>query len=248
MNTVLLTATISPPLHVKNLTRTDVGLRLRDYQAALDFYLQRLEDRTIDRLIFCDNSAFDLTTLRERAQVYVERGQAEFLSFQGIDYAPERGRGYGEFKLVDYAMNRSNLMTLHGEATTVWKITGRYIVSNLRRLIATRPTNCDLYVNLRNVPRRWMDLYLLGWNRRAYEGLIRGVCDRIDETGSLLSSEEFFRRYIDATDQTVQVKKRFVVTPQLAGHRGFDNQAYGSMNARRVVRATVNTLAPWLWV
>ena len=126
-NVLLLTATVTPPIGMPLLARTDPVQRLQDYTQALRFYLPLLGS-TFDSIVLAENSASDISSLRRLA---VEKGaqeRVEFLSFFGLDHPPSYGRGYGEFKLVDYAMRHSQF--LNGDAY-VWKCTGRYVVNSV---------------------------------------------------------------------------------------------------------------------
>src|SRR4051812_36686201 len=106
--TLLLTATITPPPGATYLARTDPGARLRDYLWAFDFYVN-LPNKVIGRIVFVENSGGDLSELRRLAEQHPEK-EIEFISFFGLDYPPEYGRGYGEFKLIDHAFDHSELL------------------------------------------------------------------------------------------------------------------------------------------
>lgn len=77
-NIVLLTATIRTPSDVKNLQRTGVAVRLNDYIDALGFYISKLNSGVIDKIVFCDNSGYDLAALYDIAGDLVSHGKVEF--------------------------------------------------------------------------------------------------------------------------------------------------------------------------
>ena len=123
-NTVLLTATITPPINAVQISRVDPSLRMQDYTTSLIFYLDELRKGVISGLIFAENSDSDIQSLQSLVASHPMKDSVEFISFQGLDYPPEYGRGYGEFKLVDHVMHHSKLVKSMDPADKIWKITG----------------------------------------------------------------------------------------------------------------------------
>lgn len=245
---VLLTATVVVPHDVRNLSRRDTALRLEDYLQAFDFYLALLAQGSFGALVLCENSGFDLEPFAERARRAGLHERVELLAHYGLDYPAQHGRGYGEFKLVDHAMGRSALMAAHGPELRVWKVTGRYRVRNLPRLIATQPLQADLYCHCRNLPVPWTDMYLLRWNRRAYDGLIRGVYRRLRQDETPTSAEQHLRALIDGHAGGLHVVRRFRHVPRIEGVRGYDNGLYHAMRTKWLARELAQRVAPWLWI
>jgi hypothetical protein len=247
VNVLLLTATIRPPADAINLARQDVGLRLQDYICALNFYIDQIEKKVIDKIVFCDNSNFDPCQLHALVSQRVQGANVEIISFAGLDYPAANGRGFGEFMLVDYAMEHSKLLA--SAPCTVWKVTGRYKVLNLNKLIRSRPTSAQLYCNSRNYPDRWTDLYVLAWTQVGYEKFIKGVYKRLSEDGAKRSAEHLFRIILDGNKNSKkELVERFKVVPLLDGIRGVDNGSYLSMNLKYRVRAMARIFMPWFWV
>ena len=108
-NTLLMTATIKPLVGIPELQRTDPLERMNDYMRALRFYCN-VPETVIARIVFIENSESDLSPLHEVASSAKATHRVEFLSFNGLDYPPGYGRGYGEFKLVDYAMSHAHFL------------------------------------------------------------------------------------------------------------------------------------------
>src|SRR3984893_14120500 len=122
-NALLLTATIKPPVGIPELQRTDPVERMNDYIRALRFYCN-VSEKVIPRIIFVENSESDLFQLHDAVSSANASHRVEFLSFNGLDYPPSYGRGYGEFKLLDYAMDHSSTLATAVD-TRLWKVTGR---------------------------------------------------------------------------------------------------------------------------
>jgi len=164
-NVLLLTATVTPPSGVPALQRTDPAQRLRDYEDAFAFYLPMV-GTTFESIVFAENSASDISSLRQMvARSGGDTSRVDFLSFYGLDHPAAYGRGYGEFKLVDHAMNSAPLLR---DDAFVWKCTGRYKIANIVDLVRSRPANADIYCHFRDFPCRLCELFLLSFNRHGF--------------------------------------------------------------------------------
>jgi len=254
MNVLLMTATIIPKRGVPNLVRTDPDVRRRDYEEAFRFYASLL-GTSLDFIIFAENSGADLGSLERLAQEIGVGGRVEFLSFDGLAYPPEYDRGYGEFLLVDYAMQNSRILQENdtGSDLLIWKVTGRYRIDNLARMISRRPETFELYCNFRNHSRRVVDMYLMAWTRRGYDLFLKGVYQKLNVTLPNVAPgthpEELLRNILDGNLKLGKVVRRFAVTPRVSGVRGGDNKGYGTDNLWKYrLRNASRQLLPWLWI
>lgn len=245
---LLLTATVRPPAGVRQLARTDPAARLGDYQRALGFYLSLLARGALSGIVFGDNSASDLSTLQAMARACGLSSRTEFLSFDDQAYPPSHGRGFGEFRLVDLLMERSALIGQLSAQAVIWKVTGRYVVRNLVQLMASRPPTADLYCHCRNIPQRWVDLYMLAWTKRSYERVLRGISEHLKEDQTGRSAEVMFRDVVDHNCARAAIVRRFTVPPKVEGFRGFDNRPYEDSKSKYLVRHLSARVMPWLWV
>jgi hypothetical protein len=247
---LLLTATVQPPPGVPALARTDPIQRMRDYVQAVAFYAA-LAGPVFDKIIFAENSGYDLEPLHEAVHACGKSGAFEFLSFFGLDHPPEHGRGYGEMKLVDFAMEKSRSLSTLCDGDVVWKCTGRYMLRNAAVLVKTRPA-VDLYVHCRNYPYRLCELFAFAFNTHAYEAVLRGVYRHLrnDIQPGVHSNEEVsFRTCIDAAPPTVTIQRRFLHTPLIHGIRGWNNSLYSSTKHPKIMlRQIANKIAPSLWI
>jgi hypothetical protein len=239
-----MTATITPH-NARNLARTDPVVRLKDYDDALGFYLG-LIDRPLHGIVFVENSDSDVTTLR---QLVASRGlteRVEFLCNYGVHLYAEKGRAHGEFKLLDYAMTSSIMVMEAGLNHVVWKITGRYMVKNLASIITSAPRGFDAYVDMKDHPRRWMDMRLMAWTSHGYDRIFRGVADDLDSE----THEMHMRDYLPKRAQGARLVPRFSKEPFIDGVRGWDNGNYskGRQLLKCYVRSAGRVLAPWYWI
>ena len=238
-NILLLTATVSPPSGVPQLKRVDPQLRLADYSQALAFYCGLLP-KVIDRIVFIENSMFDLTPLRAVAEGAGVTDRVEFVSFDGLDHPPAYGRGYGEFKLLDHAMDHSRFLADAAPDDHLWKATGRYRVVNLATMIRTAPATFDVYCDARDRPIPWADLRLLAFTKVGYQKYFHGLYHEFREDQIYMAPERYLRPKVAAWDAAdPAVVSRFRREPYVAGVRGLDDQSYrnGKNMLRYLVRA-----------
>jgi hypothetical protein len=248
-NVLLLTATITPQKGIPSLAHRDPDQRRADYASAFRFYLGLLGPR-LDGIVFIENSSSDLANFEALAREAGAADKVELISFHGQDSPPGYGRAYGEFRMLEHAVEHSEILRGGGEDLIVWKMTGRYLTTNLPQLIATQPRAFDLYCNLRNHPLRWADMYLLAWNRVGYEGIIQGLAPRLREDTCVGAPEGEFRRVIDEARRRYNVVPRFRHVPRIDGVRGYDNKNYtqGLGRGKLLARRIALKVAPWLWI
>lgn len=246
-NILLLTATINSRTGVPSLVRLDPDQRRADYAKAFRFYLGLLGQH-LDKIVVVENSAADLTDLERMAREAGAADRVELISFFGQDFPPEYGRAYSEFKTIDRAVELSE--TLRGGDRIIWKVTGRYLVTNLPQILARRPKTFDLYCNLRNYPSHWADMYLLAWNSTGYERVLKGLAPQLREDSGDGSAEVKFWSVIIEARRRCKIVPRYRQIPRIDGVRGYDNKNYMKEAGRWKLAARQIALhvAPWLWI
>jgi hypothetical protein len=247
---LLMTATITPQ-NAPNLSRTDPAERLKDYQQALSYYLEFI-GKPLAGIVFVENSNSDVSTLRELVAARGLTDKVEFVCNYGEQRYSEMGRPYGEFKLLEHAMDAAAMIRDAGAAAVVWKITGRYIVKNLRSVIAKAPAAFDVYIDMKNRPVRWMDMRLMAWTIAGYEKVFRGVADTLGKRIDEMVMRDFLPERVakDVASGEVRLVQRFRNEPLVDGIRGFDNQNFsaGAHLVKFYVRSAGRVVAPWLWI
>ena len=129
---LLMTSTINPRKGEPLLKRMDPVQRLDDYKKAMMHNLTFL-GKGLDKIVYVDNSEADLSELIALCSEH--KNKVELISYYGLDYPIAHGRGYGEFKLLDYAMQNSKLINAAKESDQILKITGRYLMINMDKTI-----------------------------------------------------------------------------------------------------------------
>lgn len=118
---LLLTGCITP----NGMTMTVLSNqeeRKKQYINAIRFYLSN----TNYQIVFSENSGTDISHFFYDA---IESGKMEYLTFQG-NKNKERGKGYGECEIIEYAIKHSRLIQSSKDQRII-KITGRLIVQNI---------------------------------------------------------------------------------------------------------------------
>jgi hypothetical protein len=143
-------------------------------------------------------------------------------------------------------MTASIMVMEAGMNHVVWKITGRYMVKNLASIIASAPRGFDAYVDMKDHPRRWMDMRLMAWTSPGYDRIFRGVADDLDSR----THEIHMRDYLPKRAQGARLVPRFAKEPLIDGVRGWDNGNYskGRELLKCYVRSAGRVLAPWYWM
>jgi hypothetical protein len=124
---LLLTGCINPD----GMTLTSLNNpeeRKEQYKNAIRYYIAK----TSFPIVFVENSGTDISVLFKDA---ILSGRMEYLTFFG-NQNKNRGKGYGECEIIQYALNHSNIIKTTNDKRIV-KITGRLIIKNLNIIIWT---------------------------------------------------------------------------------------------------------------
>jgi hypothetical protein len=226
-NTLLMTATVTPPTGVPELLRTNPDERMEDYLQALEFYC-KVPENIISRIVFIENSSADLSKLREVVVKSPAKDRVEFVSFFGLDHPPSYGRGYGEFKLLDYAMTHSSILAAAEPTTMLWKVTGRYRILNIGRIIGSSPSTVELYCDLRRWPIPWMDLRIFGCTMSGYKRYLEGIYNQLREDTIQTAPEVYLHKVLSELAVSDDIITRFRHEPFVVGIRGKDSKNFAS--------------------
>lgn len=218
-NIVLLTATIQPKTVQHQLALTNASERLLDYTRALEFYSSKIRVGGIDKVIFVDNSGYDLNELSAK----FHNEHIEFISFYDLDYPSHFHRGYGEFRLIDYAHKNSSVLKELNNNDRVWKITGRYVIKNILNFIRFSPRKFDLYIN-DNSKKKWINMEIMAWNPKGFKHVIQDVWKNF--SGSLPPELMLCKIINDLDKNEIKFVKKYFYPPLIYGRRGSDGSSF----------------------
>lgn len=123
---ILLTACVNPS-GMSHTVLQNPETRAEQYKKALDFYI----NGTNAPIVFCENTMYDMSP---EYRQYINSGRLEYLTFDGNNYDKNRGKGYGEALIMGYAIKHSDIIR---NSKYVIKITGRIIISDIKRYISS---------------------------------------------------------------------------------------------------------------
>jgi len=122
---LLLTASVN----IREMVYTalkDANIREQHYLEAISHYYT-LTDIPI---LVVENTGHDFSD--KLPSDIADSDRMEFISYSGNDFPREKGKGYGELELMNYAMQHSKLIR---EDTLIIKVTGRYRVLNIKDFV-----------------------------------------------------------------------------------------------------------------
>jgi len=214
---LLLTATIVPKPNQTSLVMINPEARLAEYTASLYFYAAQLGKGVVDGLIFAENSAYDLTALK----AMFPQPAIEWISCYGLDYEQSFHRGYGEFRLLDFVAENSHLLKSAKATDAVWKVSGRYILKNLRTVVCQAPQSFDLYIE---TDQKWSEMSVMAWSVQGFIQYLRPVWPSF---ASGMAPELILAKEINR----LKSESNLIVTQTqwptyLIGKRGTDGQSY----------------------
>ncbi len=238
--------------------------REKMYVETIRFYLDTLCHDPRQKIVFCDNSGWDLASLREK--VGGTSDAVEWLSLDPNDFDISRGKGYNEMLLMMQAVERSHFIR---EAGAFFKVTGRYPIYNLGYLVkrASRAIYKDgikWYCDIKDHPL--YDWLRLGWNGHDADARLFAVTNDYYRTHlaplteqndeySGISIEHIFFRAVKAADPK-DVIDRFPREPHFGGQTACGNstptwtwnpnQNCPLERAKRFVGNCIRIFLPWL--
>ena len=248
-HTVVLTATVTPAAGMPGTVRSDPAVRLKDYCDAFEFYAS-LPHHIVDKILVLENSGANLDAFRRISDEKKVNKKVEYINISSA-YDATKGKGYGEFLMLDKGLTKSTLCT---SASKLWKITGRLQILNLTNLIETAPPNYEIYCDLRKVPfigeklgsNQWMELRLFSFNLPGYDKFFRNRFD-----ADYVLEKPFFKTLEgEVLNGNMSVIPRFLVQPILNGFSGHSNRDYSGPKdkAKNILRKVCRRLAPRLWL
>ena len=247
-NTALITSTIAPDPGVVDLKRNNARDRLNDYLTAFHFYCECLRENIFTNIVYVDNSAWPLDDFRKIGMELELSHRIEFISYKSTT-DPNNNRLYLELDLIEEAIQKSHFLS-DDPRSIIWKITGRYMIKNIGRIVAAcrARDGIDVYVNCRDLPFRYVDFFLAGFNLASYARIFSNNRHLYQGT---LPGEIILRQYLDNENLSgIKVMRRFPVVPRVVGVRGYDGTSYSSLSGlmKFYIRCTLSAVFPKLWV
>lgn len=252
--TLVLTASVDPKGMPAAATLADPRRREADYIDSLN-YLIRNHPR-LRRIVFIENSGWDLDRLRNAASNNPMGKEVEFISCSLNDFPRHLGKSYGELLMLDHGLSESKLVK---RGRYFAKLTGRNRLLNITRLLERLETPFDFACDLRDhsiyerLGLRWAgrkgESRFFVMTVSYYDQFFRGRYREMSEqTGMYI--EDLIYQCAKGPNPGQVVLRRFPVEPMFRGIAGHWGKDYGGPGERLKcsLRAALRRLTPWLHV
>ena len=251
---LVMTVCVDPSNGNYQLQRSDPHLRIKDYQAALRFWLQ-YPDRRIDKILFIENSGYPLDSFQKI--VHDENPLNKTVEFVALDcnwYPPGSHYGYAELRMLDLGLQASKLR----ETTThMIKVTGRLTFPGLSGLLDRVGTNFDAVADARTwrtpfkrhaVP--FVTTQILLFSHRFYQLHLQDAYREMENSKDWMESL-FYRKLLPfADEESAKVRLRFPCNVDPHGQPAHRTLSYTHPKqlAVNAVRGIVRHVAPHWWL
>jgi len=230
---LLLTGAIDiKEFNIPSTTITDINERLSQYLNSIDFAITHYQ--LITDIVFCENTGFifDYAPLKEKA--LANGKNLEIISFKG-DYTliEKKGKGFGEGEIIKYALNTSKILA---EYSAFFKLTGRLIVKNMDRIVATtKSENSFIYhpKTIYRMPVDHIETFFYKVDKTIYIENLIDAFEEVDESCYRYLEHIFYERLFNFNLLS------FKIAPQISGISGTSGDSYLS-GAKATVLEKIN--------
>jgi len=126
--TVLITSAISPPANMPALRMTGSGIRAITTKAAIFFWVGQGQKN----IVVCDSTGSNVLTPDELSTIRKLGMEIEQIAFKQDDaLVVERGKGFAEGRLIEFAIRNSELLNRSGH---FFKCTGKMFCRNFAQI------------------------------------------------------------------------------------------------------------------
>lgn len=231
---IVITGTIAPDKKVGDLTIRDPRERLHQYIDAIE---KMIEQRPDAKIVFCDNSGYDIHALDGLVKAAEKNGiKLELLGFsEDNSEVIIHGKGYGEGRIMKYVLENSSLIDTDDYLI---KITGRLVVDNLAEIIK-RVKKDMIYFNVPNVHRRdIIDTRLYAMPVRAFKDFFLEEYRKVDDAnGYYLECA-----YRDVIQKNRLKSRNFPIYPRIVGKSGTGGISYEYKEWKCKIRDVLSAL------
>lgn len=204
---LLMTAAISVPSGMNaSAWHHDVSPeeRLKDYVSAIVFYITKSKFKNI---VFVDGSSYDIKNLfflKKLGCLYWKN--IEFLSFQNDEkQTQEKWKGYGENKIIEYAIINSELLR---DNVCFYKVTWRYIIENVNSILEQQYLDSEQVFN-KHLSFLWeksCDTVFFKASKHFFKEFLWWAWEYVNDKNQWSLEKEYFKRLISVKNENTNVK------------------------------------------
>ena len=234
---LLLTATIRPG-NTPFLKRKDPKVREADYLIALEKWLKNFNLP----IVFCENSYYDISNIRNILQRN-SRSEFEILQFDGRSFSEDHGKGYGEFLIMKYALENSEIVN---NSQYLLKVTGRYFIKNASKIMKPLLKDNDIYV-MADLKRSltWADSRVFAFKPSFISNYLSEYQDMINDSKGFYLEHALARAVLRAISDGY----RWIPLPHkpiIIGYSGTSDTPYRTSNIRWLAGEIIHYLKNYL--
>lgn len=213
---LIITACIKP-INIPYLERTSEIVRLNDYKIS---FKKWLDNNFINKIIFIENSGYDLEYFREEAKKYPTKEVEILSSYSNNFFDKSLGKGYGEYLCIKEVFEKSKLAQI---GNFFLKISGRYYITNLESIYNELVNkNPDIYVILKN-NLKFVDTYFFGGSKKFFIDYVLPSSEKINDTKGIYIEHCVAKAVLSGINDNLKFKHQSVY-PFAEGYIGTNNK------------------------
>lgn len=250
---LLLTATID----IKGMPKaypTIPEQRQQDYYNSLKYYVNN--HPKINKIVFVENSGWNLDFLKEAIAENPHQKQIEFISLNCNNFPRKLGKGYGETLLIEKGIEQSFLIK---EVSHIAKITGRIFLLNMTEILEKVKEDYDCLCDFKDqgyIIKRLLgektanpnsDTRFLVFSKELYHKYFQPLHHQPFARGFYFELQ-YYNAIIQAQNE-FKVINRFPIEPNFRGIAGhFQGKDYGSSTEqiKYIIRSIGRKIAPYI--
>lgn len=212
---------------VGNTVISNTHDRYREYKSSFELWI---ENPSVQNIVFCDNSGFDLSEFENIAANSSKT--VEVLSYFGQGFPRLLGKGYGEICAFEYAVKNSELFT---EADYVIKVNGRYYLRNISAIVQQLKYGNTMVLGSFRHNLTWFDSRVFAFSPSFVINYLLKYKNKInDEKGY------YFEHALACATHEAMAQghewEMFSVTPAIEGKSGSNGRVYSVYGFRWIVK------------
>jgi len=228
---VLLTATIDCK-GVAFVKRSNPMVRENDYVQSVAKWM----DSTTYPIVFCENSGYAIGNVEKVMRKCTDR-ETECLQFEGNDFPGELGKGFGELRIIEHAVQHSNLIM---DSDYVVKVSGRYFIRNIEAVMSALSCSDSVYVMADlGLNLTWANSQVFVFQPSFIADYLSPFRDSMNDSKGFYFEHALARAILRAVSdghEWMPLPSR----PIIVGYSGTDDSPYGVSGVRLVAREMVH--------
>ena len=175
---IILTACIQPK-DIPFLERSSERDRLKDYKIA---FTKWCKNKFIDKIIFVENSGYNLDFFQEEAKKFSEKKIEILTSNLNNTFDKSLGKGYGEHLCFKEVIEKSKLFK---ENKFFIKISGRYYIKNYHNIFNEfKKKQSEIFVNLKH-NFKYADSHIFGGSNIFFSNYVVPMSSKINDSKNI---------------------------------------------------------------